>query len=101
VSVGVDLSHGPSLIAAECAGLSEAVTVTGSVIGAVGKLSTMAKTNTLSATQSAGKQSPEAFEEQAKDTLSATLGSGAEQAGLGSKLTITNEEKLEVKAAQE
>jgi hypothetical protein len=101
VSVGVDLSHGPSLIAAECAGLSEAVTVTGSVIGAVGKLSTMSATNTLSATQSSGKQSPEAFEEQAKDTLSATLGSGAEQAGLASKLTITNEEKLEVKAAQE
>jgi hypothetical protein len=101
VSVGVDLSHGPSLISAECAGLSEAVTVTGSVIGALGKLSTMSATNTLTATQSAGKQSPEAFEEQPKDTLSATLGSGAEQAGLASKVTITNEEKLEVKAAQE
>jgi hypothetical protein len=101
VSVGVDLSHSPSLIAAECAGLSEAVTVTGSVIGSIGKLGTMVTANTLTATQATGKQSPEAFEEQPKDTLSATLGSGAEQAGLASKVTITNEEKLEVKAAQE
>jgi hypothetical protein len=101
VSVGVDLAKSPSLIAAQCEGVSEALTVSGSVIGAIGKLDTMTKAQTLTYSQSSGKQSPEAFEEQAKDTLNATLGSGAEQAGLSAKQTIVNQEKLEVKAAQE
>ncbi len=38
VSVGVDLSNGSSLVAAECAGLTEGLKVTGSVIGSIGKL---------------------------------------------------------------
>jgi hypothetical protein len=101
VSVGVDLSNGSALVTAECGGASEPVTVTGSVIGAIGKLDSMTKTLKLTATQSAGKQSPESFEEEAKDTLSATLGSGPEQAGLASKLTLHNQEKLEVKGAQQ
>jgi hypothetical protein len=101
VSVGVDLSSGSPLIQAECGGLSEGLEVTGSVIGSIGKLDAMSKTLTLTDTQNAGKQAPEAFEEGTKDTLSATLGAGAEQTGLASKQTIRNEEKLEVKAAQQ
>jgi hypothetical protein len=101
VSVGVDLSNATALVAGECAGLTEGLKVTGSVIGSIGKLNRMSKTLTLTDTQSSGKQSPEAFEEEANDTLSATLGSGAQQAGLASKQTIKNEEKLEVKASQE
>ncbi len=97
----MDLSNATALVAAECAGLREGLKVTGSVIGSIGKVNRMSKTLTLTDTQSSGKQSPEAFEEEAKDTLSATLGSGAEQAGLASKQTIRNEEKLEVKASRE
>ena len=101
VSVGVDLSNATALVAGECAGLTEGLKVTGSVIGTIGKLNRMSKGLMLTDTQSSGKQSPEAFEEEANDTLSATLGSGSEQAGLASKQKITNEEKLEVKASQE
>jgi hypothetical protein len=101
VSVGVDLSNGTALAAAECGGQVEPLTVTGSVIGSIGKLDKMTEALTLTNTQSSGKQSPEAFEEASNDTLSATLGSGAEQAGLAGKQKIKNEEKLEVKAAQE
>jgi hypothetical protein len=101
VSVGVDLSQKPTLITAQCAGVSEALSVSGSAIGAIGKLNAMSGSQTLTYSQSSGKQSPEAFEEAAKDTLSATLGSGAEQAGLATKQTVKNAEPLEVKAAQE
>ncbi|MHB8233520.1 MAG: hypothetical protein ACYDHT_02600 [Solirubrobacteraceae bacterium] len=101
VSVGLDLSNGSALVAAECGGASEPLTVTGSVIGAMGKLNAMTGTLKFTATQSGGKQSPEAFEEEAKDTLSATLGSGPEQAGLAGKLTIHNQEKLELKGSQQ
>ncbi len=101
VSIGVDLSKSPTLISAQCAGVSEALSVSGSAIGAIGKLNSMTSTQTLAYTQSSGKQSPEAFEEQAKDTLTATFGSGAEQTGLATKQTLKNQERLEVKAAQE
>jgi hypothetical protein len=100
VSVGVDLSHGPSLLQAQCAGISEALVVTGSVIGAIGKLDQMSLGNTLKYTASHGKQLPEHFEEGSKDTLTATLGSGAEQAGLTTAQTITNEEPMEILAIQ-
>jgi hypothetical protein len=101
VSVGVDLSQNPTLISAQCAGVSEALSVSGSAIGAIGSLNKMSGSQTLTYSQGSGKQAPEAFEEAAKDTLSATLGSGAEQAGLATKQKLTNEEHLEVKAAQE
>ena len=101
VSAGVDLSQAPTLITAQCAGVSEALSVSGSAIGAIASPNKMSNGVTLSYSQSSGKQSPEAFEEAAKDTLSATLGSGAEQAGLSTKQKLTSEEHLEVKVAQE
>lgn len=101
MSVGLDLSSGAALVAAECGGASEPVTVTGSVIGALGKVNAMSSSLKMTATQSAGKQSPESFEEEAKDTLTATLGSGPEQAGLAGKQTIHNQEKFELKGSQQ
>jgi hypothetical protein len=100
VSVGVDLSHGPSLLQAECTGISEELVVTGSVIGAIAKLDKMSLGNSLTYTASSGSQLPEEFEEGSKDTLTATLGSGAEQAGLTTAQSITNEEPLEIQAVQ-
>jgi hypothetical protein len=41
---------------------------------------------------------PEAFEEAPKDTLVATLGFGAEQAGLTTSQKLTGEEPLEIRA---
>ncbi len=101
VSVGVDLSQNPTLISAQCAGVSEALSVSGSAIGAIANVNKMSGSQTLTYSQSLGKQSPEAFEEAAKDTLTATLGSGAEQAGLATKQKLINEEHLEFKVAQE
>jgi hypothetical protein len=100
VSVGVDLSHGPSLLQAQCAGISEELVVTGSVIGAIGKIDRMSLGNTLKFASGSGKQVPEAFEEGSKDTLTATLGSGPVQTGLTTAQAITNEEPLEIQAIQ-
>lgn len=98
-SVGLDLSREPSLLSAQCAGVSEELLVTGSVIGPIAKADAMTKTFKLTYTASAGHQSPEQFEVGSKDTLGATLGAGSEQAGLTTKETLTNEEPLEIKAA--
>jgi hypothetical protein len=99
VSVGVDLSGEPSLLTAQCAGGAEELVVKGSAIAPISKIDTMSKTFSLPYTQSAGKQSPEQFEGEPKDTLTATLGAGAEQAGLSAAEKIANEESLEIKAA--
>ncbi len=99
VSVGVDLSNGSTLLSAQCGGVKETLVVNGSVIASVAKIDAMSKTFTLTYAASAGKQSPEQFEGGSKDTLTATLGSGAEQAGLLATEKITNEESLEIKAA--
>jgi len=99
VSVGVDLSNGSTLLSAQCDGVKETLVVNGSVIAPITKIDAMSKTFSLAYTQSAGRQSPEQFEGGSKDTLMATLGSGAEQAGLTTTEKISNEESLEIKAA--
>jgi hypothetical protein len=97
VSVGVDLGDGlPRSV--QCDGVEEALEVDGSVIAPIAKIDAMSKTFTLTYTASAGRQSPEQFEGEAKDTLTATLGAGAEQAGLTTTEKISNEEPIEVKA---
>jgi hypothetical protein len=101
VSVGLDLSHAPTLLSAECAGAKEALDVTGSVIAPITKVDKMSSTFSLGYKASVGAQQPEAFEEGSKDTLTATLGQGAEQAGLTTKVKLTNEEKLEIRAIHE
>jgi hypothetical protein len=99
VSVGVDLGREPSLLSAQCVGASEELVVKGSVIAPISKIDAMSKTAKLAYAASAGRQSPEQFEGASKDTLTATLGAGAEQAGVTATETITDEEPLEIKAA--
>jgi hypothetical protein len=101
VSVGLDLKHEPNLIAAECAGT--AVSVSGSVIGTFSVFDKMGLKSTVKfATASEGRQAPEAFEGLPKDTLTTTFtGSEKEQAGLTAGESITNEERLEIKAVAE
>jgi hypothetical protein len=99
VKIGWDLRHEPSIISATCG--SEAVSVTGSVIAPVASVDKMVPTNTLAPKEKAGVQAPEAFEEEPKDVLSATFGSGVEQAGLQTSFKVNTEEKLEIKAVAE
>ena len=57
---------------------------------------------TLKLAQKHGLQSPESFEEEPKDTLTATIGAhSGEQAGLTSAQKVVNGEKLEFKAEAE
>jgi hypothetical protein len=100
--VGWDLAHEPSLIAAQCGASKEALTVTGSVIAPVSAVDKMLASYTLKAKATKGKQSPEEFEEEPKDTLSASFAGGAaEQAGLTASVKVGDEEKLEFKAEVE
>jgi hypothetical protein len=99
VKVGLDLTHEPSIVSATCG--SEAVTVTGSVIAPLSSIDKMVAANVVAPKQKAGVQLPESFEEEPKDVLSATFGSGAEQAGLQTSFKLTTEEKLEIKALAE
>lgn len=99
LSVGLDLKHSPSLVAAECGASKEAVVFEGSVIGPFGTVDKMGLANTLKYKASGGKQAPEAFEAAPNDTLLAHFGSSSEQAGLTSTEKITNGEKLEIKGA--
>jgi hypothetical protein len=102
LSVGWSLTHEPSLISAECGSAHESLLVTGAVIAPAGTVDVMSLANTLKLKASAGKQIPEAFEEEAKQTLTETLGSiGPEQAGLTSTEKLANQEKIEIKALAE
>jgi hypothetical protein len=102
VSVGWALGRTPSLISAECGAAHEALVVTGSVIAPLGTIDKMSLANALKLKQSGGKQIPESFEEEAKETLSATIGSiGPEQAGLATVEKVANQEKVEIKALAE
>ena len=103
ISVGLDLKHEP-LASFECTTAAlpgkELVSVEGSVIGSIKKLDEMVSSFTVTYKQSAGKQAPEQFEGAAPDILMTSIVGGAskEQTGLSATMTITNEEKLEIKA---
>jgi hypothetical protein len=100
--VGWDLSSGSAVVSAECGGAKQSLVVTGSVIGKISAADKMASGYSLSFAQAHGKQLPEAFEEEAKDTLSASIGgASAEQAGLKAAEKVVNGEKLEFKAQAE
>ena len=102
LSVGWDLKREPSIVSGECGSAKSALLITGSVIAPISAIDKMASSYTLKYAQSAGKQSPEAFEEQPKDTLGTSIGGGpAEQSGLKATEKVNNEEKLEVKAEAE
>ena len=98
VAVGLDLGGGRSLLSAECGGQAEALVLSGSAIGAVAKLDKMSSSFSVKYKASAGQQEIEAFEEAPKDTLTATLGFGAEQAGLTGSQKLAGEEQLEIRA---
>jgi len=101
LQVGWDFKNGGSVLSATCGSSKTAVNVTGSAIGAVPS-NAMVSSTTVKFVQKAGKQSPESFEEEPKDTLSMVFGAvPAEQAGLNSTIKITNEEKLEIKGKVE
>ena len=98
--VGIDLApaSGSTVAAYECAG--KAATITGSVIAPVTAVDHMGTTLHIKAAGGAGKQTPEAFEEGAKDVLTYNqAGGGSEQAGLATALATTSEEALEINAA--
>jgi hypothetical protein len=100
--VGWDLKSGSAVISGECGAGKQSLVVTGSVIGTISGADKMLSAYTLKFAETAGKQLPEAFEEEAKDTLSAAFGGApAEQAGLKTAEKIKNEEKLEFKAQAE
>jgi hypothetical protein len=99
LSVGLDVKHSPSLVAAECGATKEAVVVEGSVIGPFGTVDKMVAANTVKYKATAGKQAPEGFEGGPNDTLLAHFGTGSEQAGLTGVEKVTNGEKLEIKGA--
>ncbi|HEX3519004.1 MAG TPA: hypothetical protein VHT29_08225 [Solirubrobacteraceae bacterium] len=98
VSVGLDLTHSPSLLTAECAG-GASVTVAGSVIAPFTTIDKTTASNTLIFSATGGKQTPEAFEEGAKDTLTTAVSGGAPvQSGLSSRAKVKSAEPIEVKA---
>jgi hypothetical protein len=102
VSVGWDLKHDPAIISATCGSANEPVVVSGSLIAPISPIDKMASAFSLKAKATAGKQAPEAFEEQPNDTLTAEFGSNAgEQAGLTGTEKLSNEEKLEIKVKTE
>jgi hypothetical protein len=69
------------------------------VIGRLKKIDSMVSAFTVSYKATGGRQIPEAFEGQAKDTLITAITAGAsEQTGLTATLSIANEERLEIKA---
>jgi hypothetical protein len=94
--VGVDLKpeSGTSIATFDCGG--KPVTVGGSVIVPVTALDKMTSSFKLKASQSGGKQSPEAFEVGPKDTPTYN----EEAAGITATFTNTSEEPYEIKAIQ-
>jgi hypothetical protein len=97
--VGMRLApaSGTQFAGVECSGV--AVTLSGSVIGTVtGVIDRMALTSSLKFKASKGKQAPEQFEGGGSSVLSAAAGGEAEQAGLTTSESNTNEEAVEVRA---
>jgi hypothetical protein len=101
VSVGWDLKHEPSLLTAECGGAKQSLLLTGSAIGPISSADKMVSSYSVKFKALAGKQLPEQFEGGAKDTLTSTFGSTAEQAGLATSEKLLNEEKVEIKGEVE
>jgi hypothetical protein len=104
-SVGLDLKHEPTLITAECGSAKVALAVSGSVIGALNTNDRMVSKVALKFAASHGAQSPEAFEGEPKDTLTTAFGSGSgqtiEPSGLAVTDSITDGERIEIKAEAE
>jgi hypothetical protein len=101
-SVGLALTHQPTLFTAECGAAKTQLSVSGSVIGKLTPIDKTVPAFAIAFAQAGGKQVPEQFEAGPKRILSATFGSGSpEAAGLSSKAKITNQEALGIKAEVE
>jgi hypothetical protein len=101
LSIGWLFKNGGSVLTAQCGPSKIAVNVTGSVIGSI-PTNKMLNSYSVKFAQKTGKQSPESFEEEPKNTLSMVFGAvPAEQTGLMSTVKINNEEKLEIKSKLE
>jgi hypothetical protein len=88
---------GTQFASVECSGIT--VIVTGSVIGTVtGAINKMTLATWLKFKAAKGKQIPEQFEAGGTSVLSTAAGGEAEQAGLTTAESNTNEEPIEVKA---
>lgn len=98
VTAGMLLTGTPSILSAECAGATERLVVGGGVIAPLASVEKMGSSFSLSYSANAGRQLPESFEEAPQQTLTATLGSGSEQAGLTMAVKIKNAESLEIRA---
>jgi hypothetical protein len=97
--VGMRLApaSGSQFASVECSGIT--VTLSGSVIGTVaGAIDKMTLTTWLKLKAAKGKQVPEQLEDAAPSVLNAEAGAEAEQAGLTTDESSTNEEPIEVKA---
>jgi hypothetical protein len=94
--VGVDLEalSGGSWAVFDCGPVH--IAIVGSVIARVTPISKMTLTFKEKFVQAKGKQKPEKFEGQPKDTLTCIVNEVAEQCGFSSLDTVTNEEKLEI-----
>jgi hypothetical protein len=98
-SVGIRLAPatGTQFADIECSGVN--VTLAGSMIATVtAQIDKMTLTSTLRFKALRGKQNPGQFEGGSSSSLTATSGSEAEQAGLTSTESNSNEELLEIKA---
>lgn len=100
--LGFDLADGPTFLAGSCGSSREALTVTGSVIAPISAVDEMVPSYSLTPKMKVGVQEVEGFEEEPKDTLTATIGAGGpEPAGLSASIKVADEEKLEFKALSE
>jgi hypothetical protein len=101
VSVGLDLGGTGTLVSGECAGVPQALSVTGQAIAPISAIDKPTTAFALKLVQRAGVQAPERFEEGPLQTLSASISSSPERAGLKAALKLTNEERLEIKAEEQ
>jgi hypothetical protein len=101
-SVGLVLTHEPSLLTAECGAGKLGLSVAGSVIAQITPFGKKVSAFALKLSQAAGKQVPDHLASGAQHTLLASFGSGpAEAAGLASKVKLVGEEPLSIKAEVE
>jgi hypothetical protein len=92
---GLDL-HAPTILTATCGTAN--VSVSGSVIAPFATSDKTLAANTLTFNQAAGIQAPEAFEEEAKDTLTSTLNGTPSQSALKAKFKLKSAETVEIRA---
>lgn len=106
VTVGLDLTHSPSIVAFTCneplTPPELSATLEGSVIGQIKKVGVMVPEFTLTYKVVGGKQVPESFAGGSPDTLTAKILKGVENSTEGATLAggvlLPNEEALEIKA---